>query len=275
MRKQLCACGCGELVTQKVEMQHISALAPALLTSQVLDQNQRLIQWKKRSQAIGFSTPLHWQLVMGNTSKINDVYGQSRSGPSQCIAPHAGPLGLSHDDSLSPDPFYNCEDILMDHPAPSISPLLNDDGEVYGLSNLCQSQQIAEKIGQQQWGSDAPVHFVNNGEESDEEEEEDLDMGDEPISDSDIASDKEEDDEMFAEPGQESISLWDSIGEGFLREVSQLGMLFWYHYYSHYLKKISTPVLEGKLLDEADLTLICAYSFKVNHGLTRDAYTSL
>jgi hypothetical protein len=73
---------------------------------------------------------------------------------------------------------------------------------------------------------------VNNGERSDKEEEEDPDMEDEPISDSDIASEEEEDNEMFAEPGQEGISLWDSLGEGFLREVSQLGMLFWYHYYS-------------------------------------------
>jgi hypothetical protein len=64
------------------------------------------------------------------------------------------------------------------------------------------------------------VHFVNNGEESDEEEEEDLDMKDEPISNSDIASDKEDNDEMFVEPGQEGISLWDSLGEGFLREIS-------------------------------------------------------
>jgi hypothetical protein len=120
---------------------------------------------------------------------------------------HAGPLGLTHDDSLSLDPSYDCEDTLMDHLAPSISPLLNNDGEVYGL---CQSQQIAKKIGQQWWGSDAPVHFVNNGEESDEEEEEDPDMEDKPISNSDIASDKEDDNEMFAEPGQEGISLWDS-----------------------------------------------------------------
>jgi hypothetical protein len=196
MWKQLCACGCGEQVTQKVEMQHISALAPALLTSQVLDQNQRLIQQKRRSQAIGFSTPLHQRLVMGNTSEIDDVYGQSRSGPSQHIAPHAGPLGLTHDNSLSMDSSYDCKEIFMDHPAPSISPLLNDDGEVYGLSNLCQSQWIAEKIGQQWWGSDAPVHFVNNGEESNEEEEENPDMEDKFISNSDIASDKEDDDEM-------------------------------------------------------------------------------
>jgi hypothetical protein len=71
---------------------------------------------------------------------------------------------------------------------------------------------------------------VNNREESDEEEEEDMNIEDEPISDFDIASDKEDNDEMFAGPGQEGILLWNSLGEGFLREVPQLGMLFWYHY---------------------------------------------
>ena len=254
---------------------------------------------------------------MGNTTEIDDmdldheVYGQSRSGHSRHIAPHAGPSGLTHDDSLLLDPSHDCEDffmdhsapsraplsndddpishdyptmmeeeaygqsklhhsgqiaphagrqplslthdhedIFMDHPALSISPLSNDDagmhmeknldGEVYGLSNLRRSRRIAdgvEKIGQQRWGSNAPVHFVNNGEGSDEEEEEDPDMEDKPISDFDIASDEEDDDEMFAGPGQEGISLWDSLGEGFLREVSQLGMSFRYHYYSYYLKE--------------------------------------
>ena len=77
------------------------------------------------------------------------------------------------------------------------------------------------------------MHFVNNGEESNEEEEEDMDMEAEPISESDIASDKEDNDEMFAGPGQEGISLWDSLGDGFLRDVSQLGMSFWYCYYSY------------------------------------------
>ena len=62
-----------------------------------------------------------------------------------------------------------------------------------------------------------------------------MDMEDESISKSDIASDEEDDDEMFAGPGQEGISLWDSLGEEFLREVSQLGMSFWYCYH-YYLK---------------------------------------
>ena len=64
---------------------------------------------------------------------------------------------------------------------------------------------------------------MNNGVGSDKEEEKDMNMEDEPISKSDIASDEEDDDEMFAGLGQEGISLWDSLGEGFLREVSQLG----------------------------------------------------
>jgi hypothetical protein len=109
MHKQPCACGCGERVTSKVESQHINAFSPAVLTSQVLDQNQRLIRQKKRSQAIKFSTPFRQQLAIGNTTEIdvnssmmigedpNYKVHQSRSGRSQHVTPHAGPSGLMHD----------------------------------------------------------------------------------------------------------------------------------------------------------------------------------
>jgi hypothetical protein len=76
------------------------------------------------------------------------------------------------------------------------------------------------------------VDFVNDREESDEEEEEE-DIDDD--GDSDIASDEgldgydDDDDELFAGPGLEGISLWDSLGEGFLKEASQLGMSFRYY----------------------------------------------
>ena len=59
---------------------------------------------------------------------------------------------------------------------------------------------------------------------------------DESNSDFDVASDEglegydDDDDAPFAEPGEEGISPWDILGEGFLREASQLGMLFWYCY---------------------------------------------
>jgi len=95
MRKQLCACGCLTLVTRKVEAQHLKALAPALLASQVLDKNQRLIRRKKRSKAIGSSAPFRQQhmrdmhmgsdnddLVSRNSPIMMgedlDVYGQSK-----------------------------------------------------------------------------------------------------------------------------------------------------------------------------------------------------
>ena len=151
-------------------------------------------------------------------------------------------MGLTHDDSCPQ---------AHDHRAPS--PLPNDDasmgaredldGEVYGLTNLRRSQRIADgiqKISQQRWGSNVSV-FVYDREESDEEEEEDIE-DDEPNGDSDVASDEDlegyeddDDDELLAGPGQEGISLWDSLGEGFLREASQLRMStltsFWYYYF--------------------------------------------
>ena len=91
------------------------------------------------------------------------------------------------------------------------------NGEVYGLSNLRRSRRIAdrvEKIGQQWWGSNinASVHFVNNREESEEEEE--VIEDDEPNGDFDVAGsdedlegyEDEDNDDLFAGPGQEGIS---------------------------------------------------------------------
>ena len=42
---------------------------------------------------------------------------------------------------------------------------------------------------------------------------------------------RENDDDLFAGPGLEGISLWDSLGEGFLKEASWLGMSFQYYYF--------------------------------------------
>ena len=64
--------------------------------------------------------------------------------------------------------------------------------EVYDLSNLHQSRRISggvRKIGQQRWGLNASVNFVNYREESDEEEEEDIEE-DEPNDDLDVTSDE-------------------------------------------------------------------------------------
>lgn len=100
MRKLLCACGCGDRVTQKVERRHLNALAPELLASQVLQQNQTLIRRKKRSR---FDPLFHQQLPMRNIGEINDEFGMN----------HAGPSGLTnHPDALSLDSPMTIEENL-------------------------------------------------------------------------------------------------------------------------------------------------------------------
>ena len=42
--------------------------------------------------------------------------------------------------------------------------------------------------------------------------------------DHDEFEDKE--DMLFAEPGQEGISVWDLLGEGFIKEVAEIGQQF-------------------------------------------------
>jgi hypothetical protein len=146
--------------------------------------------------------------------------------------PAPSPLD-NDDDPISLDSSESMMGEDRDPPHAGMGENLN--GEVYGLSNLRRSRRIAdgvEKIGRQRWRSNASVDFVNDREESDEEEEEE-DIDDD--GDSDIASDEgldgydDDDDELFAGPGLEGISLWDSLGEGFLKEASQLGMSFRYY----------------------------------------------
>jgi hypothetical protein len=75
----------------------MNVLSPALLASEVLDQNRRFIHRKRRSQAIGFPAPVRQRLAMGNTTEIDAIdhgndesYGQLKSHPrrSAPIAPH-------------------------------------------------------------------------------------------------------------------------------------------------------------------------------------------
>ena len=55
------------------------------------------------------------------------------------------------------------------------------------------------------------------------------------MSDLDVDSDEglegdDDEDKLIAGQGQEGISVWDILGEGFLKEASQLGMLFCYYF---------------------------------------------
>ena len=53
----------------------MNSLAPAVLASQVLDQNRKSVRRKKKSKAIpiGFPAPLRRRLTMRKTTEINDM----------------------------------------------------------------------------------------------------------------------------------------------------------------------------------------------------------
>jgi len=241
----------------------MTALTPAILASQVLNQNRTVILWKKRSHAFGFTTPVSQRLAMSDNDPasldsmmmgedLDEAVLPDRNSPNEDFPmdhAHAGPSALSndddiymddiylddpaspHDDSASP-PHHTHDDHDIDtHDDPESHDMHDnphaDDNEVYGLSNLRPSRRIAgnvEQISQQRWGSNVPADFVNNRESDEEDPEEDIeDDGDFDVDVSDgLEGYEEDDDELFAGPGQEGISLWDSLGDGFLREVSQL-----------------------------------------------------
>jgi hypothetical protein len=134
----------------------------------------------------------------------------------------AGPSGVNNDTpELSSPPF--------------VLPLSGDADE-YSLSNLRCSCHIAccvEQVGLQQWGHNTHVwQFIV--EESDEEDEvteekqvmqEDVVMEDEGFnSDEDFQEDEDEYEMPGAELGQEGVSVWDLLGESFLKKASQLGV---------------------------------------------------
>ena len=121
----------------------------------------------------------------------------------------AGPSGANHDATQLTTPTH-------------ANTTENHDN--YGLSKLRRSHRIADyvdRVSQQRWRSNHVQQFILDEEESDKEEEEEL-------SDEEEYSDGfEQDDEyvmLGAEPGQEGVSVWDLLGEGFLKEASKLGL---------------------------------------------------
>lgn len=125
----------------------------------------------------------------------------------------------------------------LPEPSPPFVPPLGGDADEYGLTNLRRSGRIArcvEQVGLQRWGRDHVRQFiVEESEEEDEEDEvaeenqvtqEDGIVEDEDFdSEEDIQGDEGEYETPSAEPGQEGVSVWDLLGESFLKEASRLG----------------------------------------------------
>ena len=262
--KNLCACGCGLHVTRYIELGHLNGRRSALLAANVLSQNQLLFCSRKRSSKLRLMLPSRHarkQELIGHPSPALQSLSRKTSQPDRLssenpfsetgeafleydgfpqAASEAGPSGVRHD-SPFPAPPYSVdldESVLAQRsPAPVTQNPCSSAGHQYGLSTQRRSRRITERverIGRVRWGTNH-VQFIER-EEREEEEEEEASITDENsnLEDEEGHGDDEfedEEDMPFAEPGQEGISVWDLLGEGFWKEVVELGRLLLDQFY--------------------------------------------
>ena len=222
MVKRLCACGCRNQVTQRTESRHLNGQGPLFLASSVLSQSRSLAQRRKSShrpanqELVGRLGPLQ-PAVDSRPASVNSpppIYLDDGDFPMG----EAGPSGVDHDTT---------------QPTHANAAGNHDD---YGLSKLRRSHRIADyvdQVGRQRWGSNHVRQFILDEESDEEEDKEESDEEEEQLSDEeDYLGSLEQDDEyaiLGAEPGQEGVSVWDLLGEGFLQEASKLGLSLYYY----------------------------------------------
>ena len=266
--KHLCGCGCALYVTRAIELGHLKGKRSAVLAASTLSQNQLLLHSRKqasKSQLISSSRRSLKGTIIGHPAPVRQEFSSSKdsrldrlsfenppsetgdefsnlpaneAGPSG-VSPHTIDLDISVSTQCSPTPETRD---LSPHSSPNI--LLPDaDGrdqhDSYGLSTQRRSQRITERveqIGRVRWGTNH-VQFIEREEREEEEEEEKEEEEEEEVSIAEDMEDEEEhgDDELedeedmpFAEPGQEGVSVWDLLGEGFLIEAADLGKYIYF-----------------------------------------------
>ena len=153
-----------------------------------------------------------------------------------------------------------------------------DDPPLSALSATQCSAKIAawrKKILQQRWNRSLESIMEDfEGEEQEQEEEE----GEGPTADDDLpenAFDKGEEDMWdlmeSAPSGEEGISLWDSIGEHFIREAMSIGR-------SSFQKERDSQLMRqlgARTLLEHELAPLRHFAYKVENNLTEKAFNAL
>jgi hypothetical protein len=160
-----------------------------------------------------------------------------------------------------------------------------DDPPLSALSAIHCSARVAawrEKTLQERWNrSLEPIMEDFEGEEDegeDEDEEEEEEEGEGPTADDDLleygCDEGEEDvwDLMESAPsGEEGISLWDSMGEHFIREAMSIGRLSFHKERDSQL----THQLGARTLLEHELAPLRHFAYKVENNLTEKAFNAL
>jgi hypothetical protein len=173
----------------------------------------------------------------------------------------AGPSGAGHDTTQ------------LAMPAHANAAGNHDD---YGLSKLRRSHHIADyvdQVRQQQWGSNHVQQFIVDEESDDDDEEEEEEEEEEELSDEEADSDSfEQENECDAgcrARTRRSFSMGPS-GQRFLKRSLEVRSVIMF-----ITVLMADTFVDDKVLDESDLSLLCAYSLKVEDGLTDKMFNKL
>jgi hypothetical protein len=211
--KEICACGCKKKLSRATINRHLGGKGPGTLALYVLKNTRALQRQGKKSKA-GYSTK---QILLGKTPQHS-----CKRSMKQRDVERTEEISLdSHEDLLEGDAAMGPQDdanIPMNEPMSMDEPIdrLPDQGDI--LSTARRSNRVAAKLVQVQqfrWGT-GHVELTREEDEEDEEVEGvDTNRGSSP--------NWEEDEDEDEEDG-EGISMWDLLGEDFLKEASELGM---------------------------------------------------
>jgi hypothetical protein len=218
--KRLCACGCTLHVTRKVEVGHLNGQRSALLAANILSKNRSLLCRRKKASKLRLMSPSRYtgkQKIIGHRTPPRRFFSSRKTSENPSESSETREAFVTQDLSPRSSPIRLLPDTLA------------DGCDQYGLSTQRRSHRITERveqIGRIRWRGNH-VQYIER-EEREPEEEENSSMEDEEDGmghDDNELEDKEDILPVFAEPGQEGISVWDLLGEGFLKEVTELGWL--------------------------------------------------
>jgi len=208
--KQICACGCEHLVAESTECRHLDGQKRRIISLHVLSANL----WVKSLAKKNATKATAKKILLGGPRKCPHQMQRS-STPSPSLPDPDIPAFSYHDDDLP---------TTDEEPAPIESANSGGDSDLDGhmLLTVRLSNCIAPKIVQvcqNPWGS-GHQELIQEDDPSDEMDTDGESLGDEETDDEDtdwrrITS---------AAPGEEGISLWDLLGQGFLKEASELGV---------------------------------------------------
>lgn len=217
--KRDCVCGCGIYVAESTERRHLTGLGPKYIAASMQHLRERLGGGNSRSGN-------HRTKSSSQVSAKQRIIGRSSR-------PYADSLQLPNHSHGSDSVMGQVDD--PHHPSPPpLQEITQNNQDTYGLSNPRRSRRVAKRVeaALHDWtqasSSRIPVREDRNDQEDARFQDNARFLEEDAVDDSHFSGDNDDDDGFLefspAEPGDEGIALWDLLGEGFLQEISALGI---------------------------------------------------